>query len=144
MTRPEPLPDIWYHRDLLVLREVARRVETGDDLDIDAVADSLAMDPDTVASAGERLEEDGYLADSIKVDIGVIRFHRVTAKGRREVGQWPSPEIAADRLVAALQAAVDDAPEGPEKTRRQKVMEAVTGMGREFIVGVATNMASGG
>lgn len=132
----DSLPDIWFSRDLPILREVARRVEAGDEsLDAKEIATTLGMDRKTVEDAGMRLEEDGYLADGVSaMGTGILRFERVTAKGRREVGQWPNADVVADRLLAALQAAVDQAPEGPEKTKRRQVLEVVAAAGRDFAV----------
>ncbi len=105
----------------------------------------MGLDVRTTSDVTGVLRDAGYI-DGMEFDHlpGLTFVTRLTPDGRREVGLWPSPDVAADRLVAALQAAVDDAPEGPKKTKRQRVMDAVVGMGREFIVGVATNMASGG
>ena len=59
MTRPEPLPDTWYSRDLLVLRELARCLEAVEPTDIEAIAEALDMDTGLFVSAGRRLLEAG-------------------------------------------------------------------------------------
>jgi hypothetical protein len=144
VTRPEPLPDTWYSRELPVLREVARLAEQGDiNVAADVIAQALGMPQSVVARAGVLLEEDGYLADIITAwGTGAIRFGKVTPKGRREVGQWPSPDAAADRLMAALEQAIDDA-EGEQKTRLQKVRDGLAKAGRDVVIGIASGVATG-
>jgi len=60
----------------------------------------------------------------------------VTAAGRREVGQWTSPDTAADRLMAPLQPAIDRA-DGDQKRRLQEVRDGLLGTGRDVIVDLA-------
>ena len=150
MTCPEPLPDTWYSRELPVLREVARLAELGDiDVSVDVLAQALNMPQPVIGRAGTLLEEDGYLADtSTAFGTGLVRFGRVTPKGRREVGQWPSPDIAADRLLAALEAAVTNAPTEEDRSKARRVLDAFTSAGRDLLVdvagGVVTGQISGG
>jgi Mn-dependent DtxR family transcriptional regulator len=143
VTRPQPLPDTWYSRDFLVLHEVARRVEADESLQASDIAEALGMDPKIVGKAGTRLKEDGYLIGAEAMGHGVIRFFDVTAKGRREVGMWPSPDVAADRLLAALQAAVANAPTEEAKGKARRALDAVTSAGRDFLVDVASGVVTG-
>lgn len=100
------------------------------------------MEPKVAGKAGSRLKEDGYLTGGEAMGAGVIRFFDVTAKGRREVGLWPSPETAADRLMAALEQAIEQA-EGEQKTRLQKVRDGLAKAGRDVIIGIASGVATG-
>jgi len=152
VTRPEPLPDTWYSRDFLVLLEVARRfaddpttsrVEAGD------IADTLGLDHAMVCAIGGTLRDAGFV-DGIGVDQvpGLIIFTHLTPTGRREVGMWPSPEVAADRLLAALDAAIANAPTEEAKGKARRVLDAFTSAGRDLLVdvagGVVTGQISGG
>jgi hypothetical protein len=47
------------------------------------------------------------------------------------------------RHTARVPPKARDGPEGHEKTKRQKALDAMLGMGREIIVGVATNVVTG-
>ena len=135
MTRPEPLPDTWFARDLLVLREVARRVEADESLQTSDIADALGLDPKVVGRAGTRLKEDGYVKGGEAMGAGVIRFFDVTAKGRREVGQWPSPD-AVDRLISALERAIDDASDDDKRSRLRRLAESVKDAPREVVTSI--------
>lgn len=143
VTRPEPLADTWYARDFLILREVARRIEAGESLQTSDIAETLGIDPRVAGKAGSRLKEDGFVKGGEAMGRGVIRFIDVTARGRREVGQWPSPDTAADRLMAALEQAIDRAPEGEQKTRLQKIRDGFLGAGRDLIVDIASGVITG-
>jgi hypothetical protein len=130
VTRPEPLPDTWYARDFLVLREVARRAEAGESLLRDDIAEALGMEARVVGKARSRLKEDGLLDGREGAGEEVLLFGDLTGKGRRAVGQWPSPDIAADRLLAALESTIVRAPEGEQKTRLQKIRDGFASAGR--------------
>jgi hypothetical protein len=101
------------------------------------------MDPAIVGKAGTRLLEAGYLTGTEAAGMGVILFGDLTSQGRREVGQWPSPDAAADRLLAALDAAIEKSPEGDQKGRLQRAREALGGMTRDLLVDVAGSVVRG-
>jgi hypothetical protein len=67
----------------------------------------------------------------------------VSADAYREAGAWPSPDAAAGRLLAALQAAVDQAPDGEATSRARRALEAVRSAGRDFLVDVASGVVTG-
>jgi len=68
----------------------------------------------------------------------------VSAEAYREAGAWPSPDTAADRLLAALQAAADKAPEGSEaKTRARRILDGFVAANRDFAVDVASGVVTG-
>jgi hypothetical protein len=145
VTRPEPLPDQWYSRDLLVLREVARAFAadpTTNRVAVETVAGALDVDEAIVSAVGETLIDAGFV-DGMSTDWGLIAFTKLTPAGRREVGLWPSPDIAADRLLAVLQAAVHNAPEGEPKRRARRVLDAFVAAGRDFAVDVAAGVTTG-
>jgi hypothetical protein len=145
VTRPEPLPDIWFSRDLPVLREVARRLEEQPDVGFNVVdvADTLQLTFEVAARAGQRLKDDGYLDGMESAEHGVIGFTNLTAKGLREVGQWPSPDTAADRLLAALEAAVEKAPTEEAKSHAKRILDGFRSAGRDFLVDVASGVVTG-
>ena len=143
VTRPEPLPDTWYTRDFLVLREVGRRVEAGEPLGVDDIATALGLARDVVGKAGSRLKEEGYLKAGEAMGIGAVRFFDLTAKGRREVGQWPSAETAADRLIAVLEQRIMSAPNDEERTRWQKLRDGFLGAGRDVVVDITSAVLTG-
>jgi hypothetical protein len=145
VTRPEPLPDQYFSRDLLVLREIAERfaIDLYSQPRAQDIAESLGMGWELVADIGTVLKDAGFV-DGIDTDqTGIIIFTKLTPQGRREVGLWPSPDSMADRLLPALGAAIARTPEGGDKTRLERARNAFLGMTREIVVGVATNVMTG-
>ncbi len=135
MTRPEPLPDTWYTRDLLVLREVARRAEAGEPLNATAVANALGLDERTIGRAGTRLLEAGYITGTEAFGAGVVLFGDVTASGRREVGQWPNAD-AVDRLITALEQAIEQTTDDDKRSRLRRLTDSVKDAPREVVTSV--------
>lgn len=146
MDRPEPLPDQWYSRDLLVLRDIAQALAVVPTARVDVLdlADRLGLDVVTVSAITGTLRDAGFI-DGIEVGElpGLAAVTHLTPAGRREVGLWPSPETAADRLMAALEQAIERAPDGEQKTRLQKIRDGFLSAGREFLVDVASGVLTG-
>ena len=67
----------------------------------------------------------------------------VTAEARRAVGRWPSHETMAARLLAALEAAVEQEEDPVRKGRLRAAAEAVAGIGRDVLVSVLSAAATG-
>jgi hypothetical protein len=65
-----------------------------------------------------------------------VRVLRVTDEARRAVGQWPSPDVWADRIVQALQEAADREPDQEKRSRLRATAEGLAGFGRDVLVGV--------
>jgi hypothetical protein len=144
VTRPEPLDDQYFTRDLLVLHEVARAFAN----DLRArpyardVAAQLDMDEDTVMAIGGALRSAGFV-DGVESDRpGLLMFTELTPAGRREVGLWPSVESLADRLQTALEAAVEKAPDEATKHLGRRALEAFGAAGRDFAVNVSAAIVS--
>lgn len=142
MTRLDPLPDQWFSRDALVLQEVAHAFEA----DLDArpaapdIADALGLDCATVERIGVLLRDAGFVEGIDTDQGGIVLFTALTPAGRREVGLWPSPDNAADRLLAAVDEALERAPEGEQKTRLQKVRDGLLGISRDLLVDIASGV----
>lgn len=57
--------------------------------------------------------------------------------GRRAIGQWPTPESLADRLVEALAAAAEREPDAERRGWLRKTAAYLAGAGRDLAVEVA-------
>jgi hypothetical protein len=146
MTRPELLSDRWFSRDLPVLIEAVRHFDTTNQpLAAGTVAKQLGWDEETAKAAVRALARGGHVSElGVGLTAGGDYIGEVSAEAYREAGAWPSPDTAADRLLAALQAAVDKAPEGSEaKTRARRILEGVVAAGRDFAVDVASGVVTG-
>jgi hypothetical protein len=58
------------------------------------------------------------------------------------VGQWPSAEAVADRIVAALVEAADREPDEGKRSRLRAAAETLGSFGRDLLVSVAANVAT--
>lgn len=122
--------DTWTSRELPVLGYLVQRFEDPDALDIQAMEITKALDLSSadVARSPRKLSEatPPYLEvipPAAEVRDPDIVFN-VTERARRAVGQWPTADSVADRLVAVLQSAADREPD-EEKTRRREAGSGV-------------------
>ncbi len=68
----------------------------------------------------------------------------VTDEARRAVGQWPSPDVWADRIAKAYQQAAEQEPDENKRGRLRAAAEAIGGFGRDVLVDVlATGISKG-
>lgn len=66
----------------------------------------------------------------------------VTDDARLAVGQWPSPESVADRIVAELVEAADREPDERKRTKLRAAAETLGSLGRDLLINVAANVAT--
>ncbi|KQP26179.1 hypothetical protein [Aeromicrobium sp. Leaf272] len=153
----KPLPDTWYSRELPVLRYIVSQSESERprisagwmSMEVRA-ADGSNFGIDGVVRALRALERDSLIQmqwfenSPNSPTVGVMDSYVIdfSAEAYRIVGQWPNPESAADRMIAALEQIAEDGTED-EKTRAQKILAAFAGAGQQIAVGVATAMITG-
>ncbi|MBM7804967.1 DNA-binding GntR family transcriptional regulator [Geodermatophilus bullaregiensis] len=146
MRQPALLPDAWFSRDLPVLVEAVRHFDTSTQaLTASSIAERMGWDVETVRASVRALARGGYVveqrASMSSLPGGSIK--QVSAEAYREAGAWPTAEAVADRLLAALQKAVDQAPEGEAKGKARRALDAFLAAGRDFAVDVASGVATG-
>jgi hypothetical protein len=107
------------------------------------IATETGFDLDTVAKAAVALNGE-YI--ELSQNFGGAwnwRADRVYSSAREAVGQWPTAEDYASRLLQALDAAVEAAPEGSEKRSKAKAAaNAVRNMGRDMVVEISAAVIS--
>lgn len=137
-----PVSDTWNSRDLPVLAAlVALWDATGQAQSWDIV-ERTGLDHDVVDRAGQALRDDGLIDASFIDAAGFIVSH-ISGDARRTVGSWPTPETAIDRLIAALEQAVADAPDEEERSRRQRALDGLRGISRDLLVNAGGAMLGG-
>jgi hypothetical protein len=151
------LPDVWSVRDLPVLREFARRIESDDD-DVDksvkAVAGATGLEERAVSRARAALIEGGYLREQqmeVRSMDGKRTFYPwgswlvLTERGRRTVGLWPDGDAAVEQLLSALRQAEDLTEDPDDKTALRKAGGQLASVSRsvvaEVIAAVVTRQA---
>lgn len=128
---PAP-PDSWNERHLPVLRSAVARFEADGDVHGAQIADDTGLPQHIVDRTAKELRQMGYL-DAYFSGEG-FWINELSIDARRIGGAWPTPETLADRLIAALEQAVADAPDEAERSRRRKALDGFLSFGRDLIV----------
>lgn len=136
----------WETRELPVLDAVVRYFDEhpqGVMLSCKEVADLVGRDPMDVYRALKILQPTyvrlveglghGPIASSVR---------GVTDEARRSVGQWPSPESVADRIVRELVEAANREPDEAKRTKLRAAADSLGGFGRDLLINVIANVAT--
>jgi hypothetical protein len=129
----------WETRDLPVLEAVVRLFDERPEVvsvTIKGIADDIGMQPIEVYSAAKALSPTYLTLKEMMAPLEHHQIRGVTDEARRAVGQWPSPDMWADRIVQALLDAAEQEPDEAKKTRLRATAEALAGFGRDVLVGV--------
>lgn len=133
------LEDTWFAIDLPVLEKTVALLESQPIGLRDAdVAESVGRPVDEVHRALHRLEGEYVEMRWLMRGPGELgRIVDVSPDARRVVGQWPSGESLADRVLAELDDRVEAAEDPDERSKIVKARDALTAMGRDIFVDVA-------
>jgi DNA-binding Lrp family transcriptional regulator len=145
-SRPgDPLQDTWTSRDLPVLREAARLLDSATGwARFSQLADATRLSLAEVEAAVSALESDGYITARRVWPREASRVGSLSAEARRQVGLWPTPESALDRMIAALEAIAANVDEDEDtRSRARKILDGLTGAGREVGIAVVGAAISG-
>ena len=130
----DPLPDVWFPRDLPVLRAVARLVDSpahGGAPYLGQVVPASGLPKAEVAAAARALVSAGYVEALTNVAGEVVRFTGLSAEARRLAGLWPTPQGEWDRLREQLAARAEKAPTEVERGRWRAFSEAAEQVGED-------------
>lgn len=122
-----------YERFGQPLRVSDVRTELGDEPDDNALTQSL-----------RRLADHGYIEGIGSWQAGILRIKRVTEKGLRASGFWPSQDEAFERMLRALEEAAEREPDPERKSKKRMIAEAFARAGREIGIEVISAAASSG
>ncbi len=135
--------DDWVARDLPVLRLAASAEQRGHGLTPDDFTEHLGFRMRDVDHAMFRLRDFGYLTFRREAG-GEYESIRVTEKGAREVGVWPTPEAAVDRLIATLEAlAADETLPQEERSKARTFAKWLASTTQAVVLGIGTSLAAG-
>lgn len=135
------IADAWFPRDLPVLEALATAEQGSGPFDAERVANDAGLSALEVALAVDALELGGYVTGNIVRSPFVLGAHvtglvRLTAAGRRVVGQWPTAESLAERLVQGLEAAAESEPDPVKRGRLKALAVAIATVGRDLVVDI--------
>jgi hypothetical protein len=141
----EPTADTW-HRDVIVLRTIVPALDTQSIVTTDAVAAELALPEPEVKLAMRNLHRGGQIVAHVVHDGGGdwdIWASDVTRDGLERSGAWPTPDGAADRIIAALEEIEANTDDEDTRSRVRKILDAAAGNGKQILVGVAAAAITG-
>jgi hypothetical protein len=127
-----PLDDVWFARDLLVLRAIARLVdgpEHGGAPYLGQVVPASGLPKADVTAAARSLMAAGYVEALTNYAGEIVRFTGISAEARRLAGLWPTPQGEWERLVEQLTARAENAPTDVERRRWRAMGEAAAALG---------------
>ena len=139
VTSPDPtapgslLPDVWFTRDLPVLRAMARLVDSSEHGSspylLGAVVPASGLPKAEVIAAAKALVSAGY-AEALTNHAGdIVRITGISAEARRLTGLWPTPQGQWERLTEQLAARADNAPTDVERQRWRAFADAAGAVG---------------
>lgn len=140
--------DTWTAHELPVLAYLVERFEAPDALDVRAaeIAQTLDLPPIDVGRSLRKLADATPPYVSVYAPAAELRdpdlVYDVTERARRAVGQWPTAESVADRLVAALNAAAEREPDEEKRSWLRRTAAWFGGAGRDFAVEVGAAVVS--
>jgi hypothetical protein len=128
-----PLPDVWFTRDLPVLRAIVRLVDEGEHGGspylLGQVVPASGLPKADVLTAARALVSAGY-AEALTNHAGdIVRFTAVSAEARRLAGLWPTPQGEWNRLLEQLAARAQNAPTEVERERWRAMDAAARAVG---------------
>lgn len=129
-----PLPDVWFTRDLPVLRAVARLVDSpehGGAPYLGQVVPASGLARKDVVAAVRGLVHTGYLAALTNVAGDVVRITGVSGETRRLTGLWPTPQTEWERLTGQLTTRAGNAATDVERGRWQAMADAADALGAD-------------
>jgi hypothetical protein len=130
----EPLDDVWFTRDLPVLRAIARLVDSpahGGAPYLGQVVPASGLPKAEVTAAARALVSAGYVEALTNVAGDVVRFTAISAEARRLTGLWPTPQGEWDRLREQLSLRAQKAPTEVERARWQALAGAADALGAD-------------
>ena len=128
----ETLDDVWFTRDLPVLRAVARLVDSpahGGAPYLGQVVPASGLAKPQVTAAARALLSAGYVEALTNVAGEVVRFTGISPEARRLAGLWPTPQGEWDRLREQLAVRARKAPTEVERARWQGMVRAADALG---------------
>ena len=135
MTSPphDALPDVWFTRDLPVLRAIARLVDASEHGNspylLGSVVPASGLPKAQVIAAAQALATAGYIEPLTNHSGDIVRITAISAEARRLAGLWPTPQGEWDRLLEQLSARAQKAPTEVERERWRAFDEAARAVG---------------
>ena len=130
---PPPLDDVWFTRDLPVLRAIARLVDQpkhgGAPYLLGSVVPASGLPKAEVIAAARALADAGYIEPLTNHAGDIVRITGISAEARRLAGLWPTPQGEWERLLEQLAARAANAATEVERQRWRALADAAAAVG---------------
>ena len=128
----------WDQRERPILEAIAQAEDDRRLINNDDIALATGLDRDTVDRGLLGLVEADYVTgiNAAAEELCYLLQVRLTERGRRAVGVWPS-ENAGDELLELLRERTEAATTDEERTRWQRLFDAAKGLGGKALTDVA-------
>ena len=127
------LPDVWFTRDLPVLRAIARLVDGSEHGNspylLGSVVPASGLPKAEVIAAAQALAAAGYIEPLTNHNGDIVRITAISAEARRLAGLWPTPQGEWDRLLEQLTVRAQKAPTEVERERWRAFADAASAVG---------------
>lgn len=138
------MSDTWHNRDLPVLDAAVTGVDEDQFVDDSTIVRATGLSEEDVQRALRALASDNLIKHGpVLADGSITLVTGVSGRARRAVGAWPTPETAADRMIAALEQIAANTDDEDTRSRVRKILEGLGGSGRQIAVGVGTAIITG-
>jgi hypothetical protein len=138
--RMADVEDTWTRRELPILRAALRRVDNGEELDLEHIRLDTGLPGFELRRGLQALQEAGYLevylASGWSDDHAGGLLSGVSERTRRELGSWPSAHTLVDDLVRALQQAADEEQEPERKSKLRAAADTVATIANQVAIRV--------
>jgi hypothetical protein len=128
-----PLDDVWFTRDLPVLRAIARLVDSCEHGNspylLGSVVPASGLPKAQVIAAAQALASAGYIEPLTNHNGDIVRITAISAEARRLAGLWPTPQGEWDRLLEQLSVRAQNAPTEVERERWRTFGDAARAVG---------------
>jgi hypothetical protein len=128
-----PLDDVWFTRDLPVLRAIARLVDGSEHGNspylLGSVVPASGLPKAQVVASAQALAAAGYIEPLTNHNGDIVRITAISAEARRLAGLWPTPQGEWDRLLEQLTARAGQARTDVERQRWRAFADAAAAVG---------------
>jgi hypothetical protein len=138
----------WENRDLPVLDAAVQFLEDperrGSLPEASDLAEVTGLTIDDVGRALNALGDEYLQVEKTLGGYAHWAVSRVYPSGRRAVGQWPTPENLAERIVATLEQAAENEPDEERRSRLQQAASVLGSGARDLFIGVLASVIARG
>lgn len=135
--------DTWFQIDLPVL-DAAVDLFKDQPVSADEIAEVTALDEETVGLALSRLDGSFLRVEATYGGWQYASVDEIYPDARRAVGQWPSAEVLAERILSQLTKAADQEPDPAKKSKLRALAKAAGEVGTNAVGGIIATAATYG